>query len=543
MTASLALLILQKYDAYRANFMESCEQAKLRFEERKWDNDPATTASRLQLYDDYIDALSLAIAEHYPVMDSAYWKLIKTEYVMLLINYPFPEHARTFFNSIARYYFQNQWDLRDVYFDLNEDNQRFIDTRIATVSNDIKQTSTIFYQLDWEVSYLNIVEDTLLLQQEILGTSNVARNIEFYPELFYRNKKAYLLGSVKSDAERNDGYTIALKFGYEGSGVILEEVMIGEHKVKMAFEFTRSYFWVYTPDSVALVNYLLKIMPSKPREQMFINIGYIRHGKSVMYDGLIRRLEYAETQIVVAPGIRGLVMQVFTISDYHLVFKIIKDKSSPPKNVTKRHVKDRYRFVAHHDRVGRIADTQEFFNLIIKRSAFEPTLLADLIKHSSEEICLHDDDVIIRNVYLERKMVPLDIYIKNSEDRRSVDAIKDYGNAIKELAEANIFPGDLLIKNFGVTSEGRVIFYDYDEIVKVTDCNFRTFPEYDDDDDMDYYSAEPSYHVAPEDIFPQEFEKFLIPNGLLKDVFIKHHKELFTAQYWQALKERLVENE
>ena len=217
---------------------------------------------------------------------------------------------------------------------------------------------------------------------------------------------------------------------------------------------------------------------------------------------------------------------------------MIKDKCSPPKNVTKNHVKNRYQFVGNHDRVGRIADTQEYHHFKLDKKIFEPNLLADLLEKSSEEVVLIGDSVVLRHFYLERKMVPLDIYIQQNADRKSVEAIIDYGNAIKELAEANIFPGDLLIKNFGVTSDGKVIFYDYDEIVKVTECNFRVFPEYDDD--MDYYSAEPTYHVAPEDIFPQEFEKFLIPNGILKDVFIKNHGDLFTQKYWQDLKEKLV---
>ncbi|TAH26594.1 MAG: hypothetical protein EAZ07_03815 [Cytophagales bacterium] len=312
-----------------------------------------------------------------------------------------------------------------------------------------------------------------------------------------------------------------------------------KQEVKKAFEFTRSYFWVWAPDAVGLVNYLSMLMPSKPREQLFINIGYIRHGKSVMYHCLMGKLKTGNTKIISAPGVKGLVMQVFTIPNYHLVFKIVKDKASPPKNVTKYHVNERYQFVSHHDRVGRLADTQQFHYLILNKEWFDDQLLDELSKQSSEEVLLENEIVIIKNVYLERKMVPLDIYIKGEDQRKSIEAIIDYGNAIKELAEANIFPGDLLIKNFGVTPDGRVIFYDYDEITKVTDCNFRTFPEYNDDDDMDYFSAEPSYHVAPEDVFPQEFEKFLIPNGTLKDVFIKHHKELFTARFWQDLKEDL----
>lgn len=537
----LAERILDFYTLYKSDFNNSCMIAKTRFEKKTWTLDPATTSFRIKLYNDYLEGLNKEIIKTLPQVDVDSWLGIKQAYENLLHSFAYPEHARTFFNSIARFYFYNTYNGRDIYFELIEDENRMVSTKKFTINHSTKHTSSFFSLLAWNVTHQNLIYDTTALQHMAIGTQHKSEVVfEFYEELFYRNKKAYLLGRF---LDKENPVAVAIKFAQTNEGVFIEEILKGEDKVKKAFEFTRSYFWVNTEDPVALVNYLLTLMPSKPREQLFINIGYIKHGKSVQYHHLMKALSHPTAQMVVAPGVRGLVMQVFTLPDYHLVFKMIKDKCSPPKNVTKNHVKNRYQFVGNHDRVGRIADTQEYHHFKLDKKIFEPNLLADLLAQSSEEVTLVGDSVVLRHFYLERKMVPLDIYIQQNADRKSVEAIIDYGNAIKELAEANIFPGDLLIKNFGVTSDGKVIFYDYDEIVKVTECNFRVFPEYDDDDDMDYYSAEPAYHVAPEDIFPQEFEKFLIPNGILKDVFLKNHGELFTQKYWQELKDRILDSE
>jgi isocitrate dehydrogenase kinase/phosphatase len=135
-------------------------------------------------------------------------------------------------------------------------------------------------------------------------------------------------------------------------------------------------------------------------------------------------------------------------------------------------------------------------------------------------------------------MIPLNIFLQDATPTQMEHAVVEYGNAIKDLVAANIFPGDMLWKNFGVTRHGKVVFYDYDEIEYITDCNFRRVPApRNEEDEM---SGEVWYSVGRHDVFPETFEPFLLGNPAVRDVFMKHHADLLDAGFWQAHKERIA---
>jgi isocitrate dehydrogenase kinase/phosphatase len=205
-------------------------------------------------------------------------------------------------------------------------------------------------------------------------------------------------------------------------------------------------------------------------------------------------------------------------------------------------VKEKYQLVKNHDRVGRMADTLEYSNVAFPRSRFSETLLAELKQVAPSIVEEEGDQIIIRHLYIERRMVPLNIWLSTAEKAKDELALEhgviEYGNAIKELVAANIFPGDMLYKNFGVTRHGRVVFYDYDEIEYITDCNFRTIPEpRNEEEEM---SAEPWYAVAKNDVFPEQFATFLLGNPQVRKAFLKHHADLLTRDFWQSRKERIL---
>lgn len=152
-----------------------------------------------------------------------------------------------------------------------------------------------------------------------------------------------------------------------------------------------------------------------------------------------------------------------------------------------------------------------------------------------------DDRIIIKHLYTERLMIPLNIYIDNVDETSMREVLEEYGNAIKQLAAANIFPGDMLLKNFGVTRHGRVVFYDYDEICNLTDMNFRNIPapRYPEDE----LAAEPWYSVGPRDVFPEELETFLFHTPELKRLFRELHGDLFDVEYWQGLQQRIRDHQ
>src|SRR5690349_17045036 len=243
-----------------------------------------------------------------------------------------------------------------------------------------------------------------------------------------------------------------------------------------------------------------------------------------------------------------MVMLVIDLPSFPYVFKLIKDNFPPQKDTTREKIKGKYLLVKQHDRVGRMADTLEYSEVAFPRERFEDDLIAEIQKHAPSQLEISDRDgdgkveVIIKHVYIERRMIPLNIYLQEAfdvsqaagaseaESQRAREQITrgvtEYGNAIKDLVAANIFPGDMLWKNFGVTRHGKVVFYDYDEIEYITDCNFRAIPApRDEEDEM---SAEPWYPVAKSDVFPEQFGTFLLGNDNVKKFFMKYHADLLT---------------
>ena len=307
------------------------------------------------------------------------------------------------------------------------------------------------------------------------------------------------------------------------------------------FSFSRSYFMVYTNHPHAMVDFLQTLLPNKKRSELYASIGLHKHGKTEFYRGFVEHLDRSTDQFIVAPGIKGMVMTVFTLPSYQTVFKVIKDRFAPQKSITAEQVREKYYVVKEHDRVGRMADTQEFQNLVLPRARFSQELIEELLNTAPSSIEISADRIRIKHLYTERLMTPLNIFIGIASDDELLEALDEYGNAIKELAAANIFPGDMLLKNFGITRHGRVVFYDYDEICYLTDVNFRAIPEaHTPEDEM---SADAWYSVAPNDVFPEEFRRFLFGRRRIKQMFTDMHGELFDPAYWKNLQEAIVQGQ
>jgi isocitrate dehydrogenase kinase/phosphatase len=286
------------------------------------------------------------------------------------------------------------------------------------------------------------------------------------------------------------------------------------------------------------VQFLRSMMPRKPRSELYSALGLQKQGKNLFYRDLLYHLRHSSDHFRIAPGIKGMVMLVFDLPSFPYVFKVIKDFYPPQKDTTREQIKGKYLLVKQHDRVGRMADTLEYSNVAFPRSRFEDELVVEL-KHFCGSLIEEDGgDLVIRHVYIERRMVPLNIYLQDATREQIERAVVEYGNAIKDLVAANIFPGDMLFKNFGVTRHGKIVFYDYDEIEYLTDCNFRRVPQaHNEEEEM---SSEVWYRVGPKDVFPETFGPFLLGNPAIREVFMKHHAELLDASFWQGHKERIL---
>ncbi|WP_461536258.1 bifunctional isocitrate dehydrogenase kinase/phosphatase [Spongorhabdus nitratireducens] len=549
----IARVILDGFSDYRTDFTALTLGAKQRFLQADWPSVQQAATDRINLYDVAVRRvmhnLTTTLGDAH--RNSAHWRIAREAYVDLICYRTDPELAETFYNTIYRHSLTAEQASIDDYFPQSEfdgfrvQSPRGIyrtyraDKGLVDLVGSVLDDFTL--ELPWEYRRRDVRNIIRALQHEIpeqLDSSDF--KVDVLKWLFYRNKAAYIIGRVVVDDGTAEGklYPFVLPIlNNERGGLFVDSLLCTQDDVSILFSFTRSYFMVDARNPSECIEFLHTLFPNKSRWEIYSSIGFYKHGKSVFYRNFLTHLDQHSDQFVIAPGIKGMVMSVFTLPSLNIVFKIIKDYFAPPKEVDKATVKDRYYLVKTHDRVGRMADTQEFSNLWLPKDRFCDELLEELLNVASSIVELHGDRVLIRHVYIERRMTPLNIYVDEAEPESMRAALDEYGNAIKQLAAANIFPGDMLLKNFGVTRHGRVVFYDYDEISYLTDCNFRKIPEplYPEQE----LSAEPWYSVGPNDIFPEEFPVFLFPDPRIRRMFTEIHGDLFTADYWRGIQDEI----
>lgn len=534
------------FDDYHNEFKAITRRAQARFERREWAKWQDDAVERLGLREAVIQRLVAGLrAMLGEQVHSRYvWAAIKDAYARLINQRKDVELAETFYNSVTRRILTTvgvEPELEFVWFGATTIPTG--DTPIVRVYRQVttleEMIKAILRDYAFAVPYQDIDGDAQrvgrIMERHLRAYWDTPDfdAVEMVKSVFYRNKGAYLVGRMR---KRNRVIPIILPLLNTDDGIIVDAALFSEEEASVVFSFTRSYFHVEADIPGDLVGFLKSILPLKPVAELYIAIGYHKHGKTERYRALYRHLNNSNDKFEIARGAKGMVMTVFTLPSYDMVFKIIKDRFAYPKTSTRAQVMDRYKLVFKHDRVGRMVDAQEFEGLTFSRDRFSPELLAELQETAANTVTIADDEVIIKHLYTERRLYPLDLYIKEMSFEKAKAAVIDYGHAIIDLAAANIFPGDLFIKNFGVTRHGRVVFYDYDELCLLTDCNFRELPTSRDYDDE--VADQPWFAVAENDIFPEEFRKFLWFPAPLRKVMEEHHNRLFTVEFWRELQQR-----
>lgn len=547
---AVAETILQRFESFYSRFLEITRGSKSRFENSDWLGVQLAGRERIRLYDHHVGATASSIrqmmGEHHATQ--ALLKRVKGAFSDLLPHCENFEVAESFFNSVYRRIFRHR-NIRDenlyIHPFLSRGEHPDLGSLLRVYRTDLAHLPQTLSQLLGDYSFTLPYEDK---QRDIVDIHHyLAENgpqilheepftIELLKEVFYRNKGAYLVGLIRV---KGQVLPFILPLLSTGQSIYVDTVIFEPAIASIVFGFARAYFMVYAPVPALFVIFLRQIMPHKADYEIYNAIGCQKHGKTELYRHYQQHLAQSREQFVIAPGIKGMVMSVFTLPSYDVVFKVIKDEFTPPKEVSHAQVKEKYRLVKQHDRVGRMADTQEFTNFEFPLERISPELLAELKAVAPSALTLTSDKLVIKHLYTERKMIPLNLYLDKADEQQTRLALEEYGNAIKQLAAANIFPGDMLFKNFGVTRHGRVVFYDYDEICYMTECNFRQIPppRYPEDE----WSAEPWYSVAPNDIFPEEFATFLLQKPQVREIMMQLHKELFDASYWQKLQGNIKE--
>jgi isocitrate dehydrogenase kinase/phosphatase len=562
---AIAQAILEGFDLHYRRFRYVAQQAKARFERGDWHGMRASARERIDFYDQRVldavariqrdfDLASLSGEER-----DALWQAVRRQYVTALARHRQPECAETFFNSVCtkllnRLYFNNAFifvrpGVATDYMDSDPPSYRSYYPASRGLRNTLRQ---IVIDIGLASPFVDIERDIRLVIRSICEAHRAAVpgaaaalgrpfhveqdcQIQVLSTLFYRNKGAYLVGRFLNGTRI---MPIAVPFLRNARGEIyVDTLLLTADTVATLFSFTRAYFLVDMEAPSAYIEFLRSILPHKPACELYTMVGLQKQGKTLFYRDFLHHLRHSSDSFQIAPGIRGLVMTVFTLPSYPYVFKVIRDLIAQPKETDREQVMSKYRLVKIHDRVGRMSDTWEYSLVALPRKRFSAELIRELLTYCPSVVDVDEQTVLIKHVYIERRMIPLNIYLLHATDTEVDRAIREYGQAIKDLAAANIFPGDMLFKNFGVTRLNRVVFYDYDEIEYMVDCNFRHIPSAPNEESE--LSADPWYPVGPRDVFPEQFEPFLLGDPRIRAAFLKYHADLLTPGFWQRRKEQI----
>jgi isocitrate dehydrogenase kinase/phosphatase len=540
--AAVAESILVGFDRHYALFRYNSQQAKARYEAADWHAIRDLASERIEFYDARVSEAVERIGREFGAarLETGNWQQVKRQYVSLLAEHRQPELAETFFNSVCakvlhRTYFHNDFifvrpGVATDYLDGKPPSYRAYYPAQAGYERSLRN---MFIDLGMTCPFVDIERDLARVLAALRAHAPEALDaaidcqVHVLRTLFFRNKGAYLIGRYLNDGELLPFAIPILQDARRR--LYLDTVLFGTERLETLFNFSRAYFMVDMEVPSAYVRFLKSLMPTKPESEIYTMLGLHKQGKTAFYRDLLAHLNHSDDRFVIAPGIKGLVMGVFTLPSFPYVFKIIKDTRR--KDVSREFVKKQYQLVKVHDRVGRMADTWEYSDVPFPKDRLDPALLKELRDTAPSLIEEDDTNIVIRHLYIERRMIPLNIFLEQSDDAQREHAIIEYGDAIRQMVAANIFPGDMLYKNFGMTRQGRVVFYDYDEVAYMTDCNFRRIPPpRTPEDEM---ASEPWYTVGPTDVFPEEFGTFLLGDPRIRALFMKHHAELLDAAFWQ----------
>jgi isocitrate dehydrogenase kinase/phosphatase len=565
---SIAKKILLGFEHHYQNIKSASIEAKRCFEEKEWEKIENDSKLRLNFYDEQVDVFCKNLSselkkqtlygakaefnetQKMDKFNSDFWKNTKHVYIELITSHKQPELAETFYNSVfcrifSRSFYNNQYIFTKPCVSLNyiDMDEPVIDSYFVD-DGQLKETLTsVLNNYKFSCKFGNLDQDIERLQEQLIKQmprlQSEVFELQFISTPFIRGKCAYIVGKIVTQLHSDVPVLIAL-LNDENKGLYVDSLLTDIGSISIIFSFSRSYFFITTDYPSAIVEYLKELLPGKTRAVLYSAIGLHKQGKTLLYRHFLKYSKITSEKLIIAPGIKGMVMSVFTFPMYPYVFKVINDQFAPPKMGTKEMVKDRYYFVKNHVRIGRLADTWEFSNVAFPLKDIDDALLKELEKKASSNIEIENDLLIIKHMYIENKMTPLNMYLETANIKQQNHIINDYGKAIDELINSNIFPGDMLTKNFGVTRQNRVVFYDYDEITLMSTPIFKKIPKaktYEQE-----MASEPWYYVGQNDVFPEEFKYFMLPNPYMKEVFNKKYKKLLDADYWVSIQEKIKQN-
>ena len=374
--------ILNGFRSYFADYLNSTLTAKARFEKADWHGVSQANVERLELYKDKVaqTVQYLEVVTNKDIGNLPLWSEAKKAYTQLVFNFPNFEIAETFFNSVFSDIHDHDKISDDIIYVLSS---QLIEAPEAEYSIFVRYEGenfrNTFQRILEEAEFSLPMEDLALDLDCIMAVFNqeIVPHLKGAPETikfdllestFYRSKAAYMVGRL---VDGDQTFPMALVvLNNEQGALYVDTALFNADELSVIFSFTQNHFMVDAPLPYQYALFLKNLVPNKLDYEIYNSLGFPKHAKTEFYRQLVGHLKNSSDEFVIAPGIKGMVMTVFTLPSYNIVFKIIKDKFAPPKEVTHQIVREKYRLVSRHDRIGRMADTQEFDNLVFPLNRF-----------------------------------------------------------------------------------------------------------------------------------------------------------------------------
>ena len=551
----IADILIEGFDRHYRLFRESSADAKRRFEVAAWTEAQQAVRERIRFYDDRVGECVERLRGELDAgaLDDTTWRRAKLLYIGLLVDHRRPELAETFFNSVVTRVLRRTYVHNDFAFVRAAISTEYIESdppiyRSYYPGGPGLRTALlgVFADFGWSRPFAGLERDVDFVLRALLDhfggewpTREPNFQVQVLGSAFYRNKAAYVIGKIVNG---NAETPFAVPVLHDADGrLVLDTVLLDSESISVLFSLSRAYFMVDMDVPSGYVHFLQTLMPAKPRSDLYTVVGLAKQGKTLFFRDLLHHLHHSQDVFVEAPGTRGLVMHVFNLPSYPYVIKVIKDEFGHSKQSDRATVKRKFLMVKEIDRVGRMADTLEFTNLALPHSRFASELLEQLLELAPSTVETDGENVIVGHCYVERRMTPLNLYLDAATEEEVENVVREYGDTIREMAIANVFAGDMLWRNFGVNRHGRVVFYDYDEIEYLTDCVFRAIPPPPNPEAE--LSGEPWYPVGPLDVFPEEFETFLLGSPKVRDAFMRYHSDLLRPEFWRRCQEQVARGE
>lgn len=547
-----ACLVMEAYISYYSQYKRITKRAKIRFEQQDWHGIQADSRQRITLYRDMVgettEKLLTFLGERQ--QNRQVWLEMKVNYAEEVANFNTRNIAESFYNSVVRHAHRGEMGKDEELMFVFASSYREFTSRVPIYHTFYLEGSfelpiqQLLYCYPFDVAMEDMERDRNYIVRRLeewqaeQAVPGLPIRLEVLKSVFFRNKTAYVVGRLVQ-TEKPVPFVLPIQHGKDG--LLVDALLLDDHDVSTIFSYNRAYFLVDVDIVHETVDFLVSILPTKSISELYNSIGFEKHGKTIFYRDFERHLQQTFDDFDFSSGIKGMVMTVFDLPSFPMVFKVIKDKFQPPKQVSFEEVVEKYQLVNRHDRVGRMADSYLFQQLALPLRRVAPGLLEELQEDCPSKIEIVDQQLILKHCYVEKKMVPLNLFLEKAGPEEAREVINEYGKAIKEMAAVNIFPGDMLLKNFGVTRLQRVVFYDYDEIGFLTDYKFRRIPP--PRDIYEEMSSEPYYSVGPMDVFPEEWPRFLIGNPEHRKLLFELHPDLFDTPFWHRVQERLRRGE